>query len=727
MDKMNKLKKLVKGLLFQENGSVSIYAIIIILPIFILNALLIDTMRILASERQLENAMESALRSTMSKFDSSLSEVGLFAYGGGNAAGDFENYLDQSIYESSDLSGYKNLSTPSVDQVSVTLDQTRNLVDYNVFESQVVESMKYQAPIQIGKDLFELFSKNKVSQEDIDNAEKLVENYEEILKLMKQRNEKIDKAIEFYDDIKKRITDSIPNQIVGKEVTGDTDKIPNSITTLYQLVAYNERYMDLKSRENAEDEEEKLSSDEKKELQTYKNAIGLQASNKILNLFTIATYHDGVNNNLIGNGGSLTSPSSKSAKDYNDQINEILKDGEGLEELESIKLKDEFFQTIIENLDTTEEKLHKTQVSGGIRDTTNLNKYSIEELIVSFYIVIELGETYIAQRTAQAIKEKADSLKKTELKKIDEEIKNYTKIKQELDKLDVEGEEEKADKSFADFWKIFNDMTDTVSMISGDSAIYSELEGYISQYNGAAGNSGTIEETGRLQFIKDAFNRFKEFIEFMQGFPNSVLNELYINEYILANYGTKAPYSLIDSSSYSYDTKKAQYITYGYTDPGMNYMRFILDVTLILYVVNLFNQMVQGGFAGFVGFLKAVGAAFIQTATEIASLTEKGSLNWRPFKSFGSGFQLKMTPVMFLRILMGMKSTGQTYNEEKMRRIQAVVTKETGVNLLDSPSYIEANVTGKVKLWFIPQLAEVLPGNVEGNYYYYDKKKVYSY
>src|SRR5699024_292585 len=170
-----------------------------------------------------------------------------------------------------------------------------------------------------------------------------------------------------------------------------------------------------------------------------KNAIGLQASNKILNLFTIATYHDGVNNNLIGNGGSLTSPSSKSAKDYNDQINEILKDGEGLEELESIKLKDEFFQTIIENLDTTEEKLHKTQVSGGIRDTTNLNKYSIEELIVSFYIVIELGETYIAQRTAQAIKEKADSLKKTELKKIDEEIKNYTKIKQELDKLDVEG------------------------------------------------------------------------------------------------------------------------------------------------------------------------------------------------------------------------------------------------------------------------------------------------
>src|SRR5699024_8501737 len=166
---------------------------------------------------------------------------------------------------------------------------------------------------------------------------------------------------------------------------------------------------------------------------------------------------------------------------------------------------------------------------------------------------------------------------------------------------------------------------------------------------------------------------------------------------------------------------------YGYTDPGMNYMRFILDVTLILYVVNLFNQMVQGGFAGIVGFLKAVGAAFIQTAPEIASLTEKGSLNLRPFKSFGSGFQLKMTPVMFLRILMGMKSTGQTYNEEKMRRIQAVVTKETGVNLLDSPSYIEANVTGKVKLWFIPQLAEVLPGNVEGNYYYYDKKKVYSY
>ena len=62
-----------------------------------------------------------------------------------------------------------------------------------------------------------------------------------------------------------------------------------------------------------------------------------------------------------------------------------------------------------------------------------------------------------------------------------------------------------------------------------------------------------------------------------------------------------------------------------------------------------------------------------------------------------------------------------------MRRLQAVITKETGEDLKTSHTYIEGSVEGEVKLWFLPQLAKVLPGEVEGNRYVIKKRKVFSY
>src|SRR5699024_12525072 len=80
---MKKIKQFIKPLIFGNGGSVSIFAICIILPIFIINALLVAMVRIMSAERQLDNAVESAVRSTMSQYDSSLAGYGLFVTGNG--------------------------------------------------------------------------------------------------------------------------------------------------------------------------------------------------------------------------------------------------------------------------------------------------------------------------------------------------------------------------------------------------------------------------------------------------------------------------------------------------------------------------------------------------------------------------------------------------------------------------------------------------------------------
>ncbi|WP_077602600.1 hypothetical protein [Oceanobacillus sojae] len=715
------MKKKIKRLFLKDNGSVSIYAIIIILPIFMLNALLIDTLRILSAERQIDSAMETALRSTMSHFSSDLAGVGLFAYGGEDAGTDFTTYMNNQFYSSSELSGTQNLSRPMITSATASFDTSRNLVDYNVFRHQIVESMKYQAPVQMGTDLFDLLTNNDISVEDVEKAEELIENYEEILDLMKKRNAEIDQAIEQLTPYNKLIKEDIGAKVIGQKVTSEEETIPEGIKTFQQLVFYIDRYQELKEKK---DNGEELTSDEEKEITSYEDGVKEKPYKSVIDM---EIYHTGIPEHLVGSNRDTNNPASGSAKDYNDQINELMGDSESLEELEEFTLNDEFFTAILDNEDQIYENIRFDKSLEGSPEQGNLGSFSVGQLFLAFYVAIEDGNKELADAIIQSIENKLTNLKSGQVKKIEDQMQKYDNVKKALENVDIKAEEEKADESFGSLWAELNKYNDIKNQISGDNQLYAELDSIIAEYDGVTGQGGDDGESSRLQFIKDAFERFKEFVEFMQGFPTSVRNELYINEYIMANYGSKAPYELASAESYAFSTKKAQYITYGYNVAGMNYFMFMKDIALILFVGNLIGQGLQGGFAGPLGFFKALSGALITTLQDLNTLTTgKYTLQWNPFKTFG-GKGVPINMPMFLRIIMAMKSTNETYNNEKARRLQAVITKETGVHLNNSPSYIEGNVQGRVKLWFIPQLVEVLPGNVEGNYYIFDRRKVYSY
>lgn len=405
----------------------------------------------------------------------------------------------------------------------------------------------------------------------------------------------------------------------------------------------------------------------------------------------------------------------------------MMDDSDLLEGLEDFTLKDSFFSEILNKSDEIYEEISLDKELPDDADFTDPASYTIGQLFTLFYSAIEANNKQAAELIIQTIENKITNLKTEQAETIENHMHKYDKLRKELNNVDIQEEEDKAEESFGDLWAKLNKYNDIKDQIAGDNQIYAELDSIIAEYNGVTGETGDTDEPSRLQFIEDAFDRFKEFVNFMQGFPKSVRDELYINEYILANYGTEPTYELGNPESYAYSTKQAQYITYGYNVAGMNYFMFLKDIVLIMFVANLISQGIQGGFAGPLGFFKAISGALLSTLDNLTKLTsDPYSFQWSPFKAFG-GKGVNMTMPMFLRIIMAMKSTGESYNNEKMRRLQAVVTKETGVNLNSRPSYIEGNVEGEIKLWFIPQLAEVLPGDVEGNTYHFNKRKVYSY
>ncbi|WP_188453570.1 hypothetical protein [Virgibacillus oceani] len=717
------MKKKLKRLFYKDNGSVSIYMIIIILPIFLLNALLIDTLRILSAEREIENAIDTALRSTMASFNTDLANVGLFAYGGDNdVSNTFNGYVNDQFYNNG-LSGYQNLISPRIDSATATFVEGRELVELDVFRHQVLESMKYQAPVQMGESIFTLLSGGKgISQEQIDNAEKLVENYEEIIGLMKKRNAEIEEARKQLEQIIQVIQVDIPERVIGTVPNGEEKPIPKDLKTFNQVLFYYDRYNELKDKE-------KLSDDEQKEIDNFENGLNEETYISVVN---VETFVKGINDHLFGENGTVTKPKEGSAKFYNDKINDLMEPNmELLDDLKKFTLTDAFFKDIKTNIETIYEEI---RIDKPINGELNIEDYSIGQLFGAFYLSISGNSKPIAESIIEYIQNKLILLQENQIVPIEDYINRFIKLRKDLNNVDTKNEEEKADKNFGDLWAILNVYSDVKNQIEVDSEIYKELNKYVLEYNGTSGGSETVDEPSRLQFIKDAFNRFKEFVTFIQGFPESVRNELYINEYILANYGTQAPYELIGTKAYqsfSYATKQAQYITYGYAQPGVNYFMFIKDIALIMFVANLLSQVLQGGFAGPLGFFKALAASLATTLNDLQEITRGPhyELTWSPFSAFGKR-GVKVTMPMFLRIIMMMKSTTKSYNNEKLRRLQAVVTKETNQKLNDASTYLKGNIEGKIKLWFIPALTEMLPndfGRVQGSYYYIDKDKVYSY
>lgn len=176
-----------------QQGSVSVYGIIVFSAIFLFNALLIDFARINIAEHQAELATKAAMRSTLSMFDPALLEYGLFAL---NDVADGEaefNYIMKQHTEASDeKSNFRLVNTSWVDE-ETQFHVLNTLADLDVFKQQIQDTMTYQAPIQFILDVVNKFQEADIA-EDVQEASSLVRQFEKLDQLIKQREQKLDEA-----------------------------------------------------------------------------------------------------------------------------------------------------------------------------------------------------------------------------------------------------------------------------------------------------------------------------------------------------------------------------------------------------------------------------------------------------------------------------------------------------------------------------------------------------
>ncbi|WP_379154997.1 hypothetical protein [Paenibacillus sp. sgz5001063] len=192
------MKKVVGRMFRKSEGSVSIFLIMVLAFVFLFTAVLIDYARIAAVNVQEERLARAAVRSVMSSYDIELKDkYGLFAYGGNDGDQLLASVLNDNLYESGRGDSF-NLLPLGLD--SSSFSWSRPLGSYDIFRRQIVEEMKYKAPIDFALELAGKFKPMSAAMGEASRTTKVLgklqplydereEALDQMMKLRKQAGE----------------------------------------------------------------------------------------------------------------------------------------------------------------------------------------------------------------------------------------------------------------------------------------------------------------------------------------------------------------------------------------------------------------------------------------------------------------------------------------------------------------------------------------------------------
>ncbi|WP_079909119.1 hypothetical protein [Paenibacillus sp. 32352] len=178
----------------EQGGAVSLYLLLILVPVFLFCALLIDFARIQVADKEAENAVKTGVRSTLSSFSPKLQSYGLYAL---NQKPDESKALFLKVVEGNVSQAVASNSFQFIDQKveadSSSLTSMYSLGNHMVFKKQIVEEMKYRAPMIYSLEMADKFKKTGLAS-TMGQASQFSQNAAKIEKLMEERDDELDRA-----------------------------------------------------------------------------------------------------------------------------------------------------------------------------------------------------------------------------------------------------------------------------------------------------------------------------------------------------------------------------------------------------------------------------------------------------------------------------------------------------------------------------------------------------
>lgn len=180
-------------------GTVTVSLVLLVAPLFAFHATLIDAARVKMADREAETATKAALRSVMSAFDPALQTYGL--YGLGNSAERSEALFADVLETNLTVPDGTALQLVEPVAASQTLQPLYTLANRTVFERQVMEEMKYRAPVEFAVSVTEKLKNRSKTASMLNSYSQFAKDAKKIGQLIDDREQELDAAWNAAQDI----------------------------------------------------------------------------------------------------------------------------------------------------------------------------------------------------------------------------------------------------------------------------------------------------------------------------------------------------------------------------------------------------------------------------------------------------------------------------------------------------------------------------------------------
>jgi hypothetical protein len=707
-----KVKTAFRRFIVKENGAVSIYVIIVTLLLFLFNAVLIDFVRIMVAEYQVEQASKSAIRSAFSSFNKNVQNKGLFVI---NEGAESPEQIFNDVFEKNltvNEGDYYRFVDTTMESTSFTANENRTFSNTEIVKHQILEDMKYTAPIEFGKVIMDGILPYSCTMQE---AEVYIDISKDVNQLVADRDEAMAKAVNHLINAHNKL-----DSAEGKVNNPSSSTYPN-VNNLEDAKTHFPTYIEEMDAAFENDLEDilrdilKSGKDSEKELkEARKDLTDAQTKNKAIQKKIDDTKKE-VDEKYENLNSSQCSDSSLS--EVENQLEELT------EQINEYVLEDSFFVNAISKTDTA-----KNSVNGGSPGSSATLVPFVDYQIIDFTQLISSDGGFNA--TINLLKGYFNTaLDDTE------EARKYVDDNYE----ETETGETGNNGGLKDAFEALNKIKEVINKgmaLNSDFSTYTELQTLVSNYGSSSENSiQDLDMNEPEQAAEDAFDMIGSLFHNLGSLALDIRDQTYINEYILTRFKSDDQLGLMDPGSYPdnflFINREVEYILYGSHTPGINYGYALLELTATRFAFNFIASFTKEPVKviphPLPKFIAATSWAFKRTVEDVSNLTNGKKvplLDIRGIKPFATDYKF------YLRLFLLMHPDS---DDNRINRIQAVVDNKAPEDLINAPTYATAKAEASIDLWFIPGIIEllgtsgILEGQVKDGRYYIETEVDYSY
>ncbi len=689
-----------------DRGAVSVYFAVIVAAIFFFNAVLIDFARIKLAEKQSEHAVKAAVRSVLSAYQPEVQTYGLYGLG-------VDKEQEDGIFTK--VMGENVSSGLRMENGSAVVTNLLPLGDHRVFEQQVLEEMKYRAPIEFTIGVIDKFS---AESPNIQRMHTFTQEAVKVDKLIKQRENELDdawKQVEMLYGLLEEKHAAYAKTLremgelaeaIGSARADEVDRKMDSVRRELRSVSGDP---DNRGKASALRAELSRLRELLSKIRTYEQLAAEMKSDTEKAVGEAEALAEGI--------GSLLNKAADTEQRIVREIGEIkgkLEGGEGPsgnrpeDVFSSIKIRGgDYYRGY--HAEMSQIAALFVSFAGKVRTQLPDSLSGLESANELYYA---RANPWFAARQSENSQRKSEN---NDIERMKEEQRGKA--------------QHYMDKALNDVQKWTSGCADS------DAGQYAKLagkEGLFSHYS----RFNDIKETGDPGNPSEIHGSAKDLGIYGLSLANelmskldTVMNELYINEYALTkfNYATLGKGSMQSAelsrpADHPLKNQEAEYVLYGLSSCRSNifaaYAELFMFRLSLRTVETLSDPKKAAAGSPMLVFLIALAEAAGKAYADMGELAEGKAV---PLMERTAAIKLHYKDYLRLFLLL------HGNNPNIMARMQALIQLNTGHDLTQTPTYVQGTANTSIRLWFIPSLIRLLhaggvvDGTVSGARYYMSK------